>query len=113
MDNLIFILNQIVIKDITPGIYNIADDESISTNRLIQLISESSGKKLQIWKLNKNIVKGIAKFGDILNLPLNSERLEKLTESYQVSNEKLKKALNINKMPVSSEEGMKKTLMSF
>ena len=51
--------------------------------------------------------------GDFLHLPLNSERLKKLTESYVVSNQKLKKALNIEKMPVRAEEGMKKTLSSF
>jgi len=30
-----------------------------------------------------------------------------------VSNKKIKKALNIGKMPVTAEEGMKKTLESF
>ena len=46
-------------------------------------------------------------------LPLNEERLEKLTEDYLVSNEKLKKALGIERMPVSAKEGMVKTLKDF
>ena len=46
-------------------------------------------------------------------LPLNEERLEKLTEDYLVSNEKLKKALDIERMPISAKEGMVKTLQDF
>ena len=55
----------------------------------------------------------LARTGDIIHLPLNSERLKKLTESYVVSNQKIKKALGIEKMPVSAAEGMKKTFESF
>lgn len=59
------------------------------------------------------MIRLLAKTGDIFHLPLNSERLKKLTESYVVSNQKIKKALGIEKMPVSAEEGMKKTFGSF
>jgi len=55
----------------------------------------------------------MAKIGDVLHLPLNSERLKKLTESYVVSNEKIKKALGIAKMPVSARDGFMKTFGSF
>ena len=61
----------------------------------------------------KRIIELIAKVGNILPLPLNEERLEKLTEDYLVSNEKLKKALGIERMPVSAKEGMVKTLKDF
>lgn len=44
---------------------------------------------------------------------LNKERLRKLTENYVVSNEKIKRALGIEKMPISAQEGMRKTLDSF
>ena len=37
----------------------------------------------------------------------------KLTENYVVSNAKIKQALGIDKMPVSAQEGMRKTLDSF
>lgn len=112
IDNLAFIIKQLIEKDFEQGIYQIADDEPLSTNRIIELISESKSKKARIWNINKNVIKTIAKLGDALHLPLNSERLKKLTESYVVSNEKLKKVLNIEKMPTSAEEGMKKTLAS-
>jgi nucleoside-diphosphate-sugar epimerase len=113
IDNLCFVINELVSKDVPSGIYNIGDDEPISTNRLIELIAESKGKKPRIWKINKKIISIAAKFGDKIHLPLNSERLKKLSESYVVSNLKIKKVLGIKKMPLSSEEGMKKTLYSF
>lgn len=56
---------------------------------------------------------GLAKIGDILHLPLNTERLRKLTEDYISSNAKIKKALGIEKMPVDAREGLKVTLESF
>ena len=89
------------------------DDEALSTNELIEEICESLGKKAHIWKLPKGLMNGFAKVGDILHLPLNSERLRKLTESYISSNAKIKKALGIQKMPVDAREGLKVTLASF
>ena len=55
----------------------------------------------------------VAKVGTVLHLPLNTERLQKLTENYVVSNAKIKLALGIDKMPVSAEEGLRKTVSSF
>jgi len=45
-------------------------------------------------------------------LPLNSERLQKLTESYVVSNRKIKDAIG-KSLPISGKDGMIKTLNSF
>jgi nucleoside-diphosphate-sugar epimerase len=112
IDNLAFVINQLIENDIEPGIYQVADDEPISTNQLIGLISASKNKNPSIWRVNKKLIQFSARLGDLLHLPLNTERLKKLTESYVVSNQKLKKALGIEKMPVGAEEGMKKTLES-
>ncbi len=73
----------------------------------------SQDRKVRIWNIPANSVRIMAKMGDILHLPLNSERLKKLTESYVVSNEKIKKALGITKMPVSARDGLMKTFESF
>jgi nucleoside-diphosphate-sugar epimerase len=126
ISNLSFIIKQLLEKDIEPGIYNVADDEPLSTNRLIELIAESRGKKARIWNFSPKQVSRLARLGDKLHLPLNSERftlwnfrrsipagLKKLTESYVVSNAKLKKALGIKTLPVSAEKGMRETLKSF
>ncbi len=113
MGNLQFIIQQLIEKEVAPGIYQVADDEPLSTNKIISLIASSQGKKARIWKINARLINIAASAGDTFHLPLNSERLKKLTESYVVSNGKLKKALGIVKLPVSAEEGMKKTLNSF
>lgn len=113
MDNLTFVINRILQTDVAQGIYQMSDDEVISTNRLVDLIAVANGKKPRIWNFNKKMIQGFANMGNIFHLPLNSERLKKLTESYVVSNRKIKQALEIERMPVSAEEGIRRTLRSF
>ena len=113
IDNLCFIIKGLLAKDVASGIYNINDDEAVSTNELIEIICESLGRKAHIWKLPKGVMNGAAKVGDALHLPLNTERLGKLTENYISSNAKIKKALGVEKLPVSAREGLKVTLESF
>ena len=94
IDNLCFVIKELISrKDIPSGIYNVADDMPISTNRIITLIGEVMNKKASILHINKAIVTNLAKIGDFLRLSLNTERLTKLTESYVVDNAKIKKAL--------------------
>jgi nucleoside-diphosphate-sugar epimerase len=114
IDNISYVVEQLIVKEnIESGIYHVGDDESLSTNELIRLIGESVGKKSHIWRLPKGLMNGAAALGGALKLPLNKERLRKLTENYVVSNAKIKQALGIDKMPVSAKEGMRKTLDSF
>ena len=113
IENICFAVNGVLAKDIESGIYNMGDDESLSTNELIEEICKSLGKKPHIWKLPKGLMKGVAKVGGWLHLPLDSERLRKLTESYISSNAKIKNALGVEKMPVDAREGLKVTLDSF
>ena len=114
IDNISYVVEQLIVKEnIESGIYHVGDDEPLSTNELIRLISESVGKKSHIWKLPKGLMDAAASLGGALKLPLNKERLRKLTENYVVSNAKIKRALGIEKMPVSAKEGMRKTLDSF
>ena len=58
-------------------------------------------------------MEGCAGLGTLLHLPLNTERLRKLTENYVVSNEKIKAALGIERMPVRAADGIMKTILSF
>lgn len=113
VENICFAVNGVLTKDVPSGIYNMGDDETLSTNELIEEICKSLGKKAHIWKLSKGMMNGFAKIGDALHLPLNSERLRKLTENYISSNEKIKKALGITKMPVDARTGLQMTLKSF
>ena len=113
IDNLCFVIDGLLTKDVPTGIYNMGDDEALSTNELIEEICKSLGKKAHIWKLPKGLMTGIAKVGGTLHLPLDPERLRKLTENYISSNAKIKKALGVEKMPVDAREGLKTTLESF
>lgn len=113
ISNVGYIVRRLIEESIPAGIYQIADDEPLSTNELVGLIAESLGIKPKIWNLPKGFITTLAKSGDVLRLPLNSERLKKLTESFVVSNEKIKSVLKIEKMPVSAREGMMETLKSF
>lgn len=113
IENLCFVIRELIVRDDIPsGVYNVADDEPLSTNEVINLISESKGKKSYILNINKTFIKLLALLGDLFKLPLNTERLQKLTESYVVSNVKIKKALD-KPLPVSTKEGLIRTFKSF
>ena len=70
------------------------DDEALSTNELIEVICSALGK-------------------DVLHLPLNTQRMHKLTENYVVSNAKIKSALGMKQMPVRAKDGLRETIKSF
>ena len=89
-----------------------ADDVPLSTNEIINLIAESKNKKAIFFNLNKNFIFLIARLGDFFNLPLNTERLQKLTENYVVSNAKIKQAIG-KSLPISSMNGLRSTFISF
>jgi len=113
IDNLSFVISGLIEKEVASGIYNVGDDESLSTNELIKLMAATMDKSTSIWKWNKALVQLAAKVGTVFHLPLNTERLQKLTENYVVSNAKIKQALGVDKMPVRAEEGLRKTIDSF
>ena len=92
--------------------YQVADDEVLSTNELIELLGANIGKRTSIWKINASFVRFIASVGDKIYLPLNSERLQKLTENYVVSNQKIVSAIG-KSFPISAEEGLMRTFDSF
>lgn len=113
VENICFAVNGVLTKDVPSGIYNMGDDEALSTNELIEVICKSLGKKAHIWKLPKGLMNGVAKIGGWLHLPLNPERLRKLTENYISSNAKIKSALGVDRMHVDARKGLKVTLESF
>ncbi len=113
IDNLMFIIKELIERDDIPtGVYHVADDEALSTNDIISLLAESRNRKANIWKVSKGLIQSFAKIGDVLRLPLTTERLQKLTESYLVSNQKIKTAIGKD-LPVSTKEGFLKTFNSF
>ncbi len=113
IDNLTFVIGRILSSHMESGIYNMADDEALSTNELIRVMCKAMDKKARIIKLPRGIINASARIGDVLHLPLNTFRLDKLTESYVVSNDKIKKALGIDRMPVRAYDGLTHTIKSF
>ena len=113
IDNLCYVVEGLLTKDVVSGIYHMGDDEALSTNELIALMCKAMGKEPHIWKMNRKMMEGCAGLGTLLHLPLNTERLRKLTENYVVSNEKIKSALGIDRMPVRAADGIMKTIRSF
>ena len=113
IDNFNFVVDQIIKNQtIKSDVFNLSDDNSLSTNDLVEIISGVSGQKTKILKIPKIIIKIMSILGDFLRLPINSERLQKLTENYVVSNKKLIKVIG-KELPYSTEEGLIKTIESF
>lgn len=113
IENLCFVIKSLLENEtVSSGIYQVSDNKAISTNELIKLLGDVLGKKSRIWTINALFVKKMAKIGDVLCLPLNSERLKKLTENYIVSNEKIVRVLG-EPLPVSTDSGLTKTFKSF
>lgn len=114
IDNLNYLINKMISNpEIPSGVYNFADDEVVSTNELIKLIAKSMGKAPRLWNIPKKLIEVSVKLGNLFPLPLNSDRLKKLTESYIVTNQKIKTAVGVNRLPVTAQEGLVKTIESF
>ena len=114
VENLCFVVKALIDNEkVASGVYEVADEEALSTNQLVALAGEALQKKVAFWKIPKGLVYLLAKLGDVLPLPLNSERLEKLTENAVVDASPLLKALGIKSLPLLTLEGFKKTFDSF
>lgn len=111
--NVCYVVESLANNDVASGTYNLADDEALSTNELVELICSVLGRKARIIKFGRGAMTAMAKIGDHLHLPLNTERLAKLTENYVVSNAKIKRALGIEEMPVSVRDGLAYTINNF
>ena len=110
--NLCFVIKNMLEKEIPSGVYNVADDEALSTNEVVSILAKSIDKKPKLWAVPSKWIQFGAKIGDKIKLPLNTERLNKLTENYVVSNAKVKNALGED-LPLSAQDGLKITAFSF
>jgi nucleoside-diphosphate-sugar epimerase len=108
--NVRYVVSKLLNKDVESGIYPICDDTPVSTNELIKIIFDCLGKKAKFWRIPRGMIVAFAKLGDVLHLPLNSERLGKLTENYVVNNDDIKRTLDIESMPIKAVDGLKSTI---
>lgn len=114
IDNLNYLIKEILQnKEVSSGIYNFSDDEFLSTNEVVKIISSVLNRKDNSIAIPKSIINSIATIGDFIRFPLNSEKIQKLTENYRVSNQKIKAAVGIEKLPYTAQQGLEKTIKSF
>lgn len=113
IDNFTYVIKSIINKeDFKPGIYNVADDDAFSTGDIIKLMAASQRKKARLWPINKRVIKQLGIIGDHLHLPINTNKINKLTKNYIISNTKLKKELGTN-LPYSTRDELVKLFESF
>lgn len=110
MGNVSFVVDRLLCSDVESGIFNVCDDKAISTNELIGIICDCLGNETHLWRIPKWLMTGLARLGDVLHLPLNTERLGKLTEYCIVSNREIKIALGIDRMPIDAKEGLRESI---
>lgn len=113
VENVCFAIKGVLTGDVPSGIYNMGDDDALSTNELIEVICEVLGKKAHIWRIPQGLMNDVAKVGGWLHLPLNPLRMQKLTENYVSSNAKIKQALGIERFPVNARDGLIETIKCF
>ena len=98
--------------DIQSGGWNLVFDEAHSLHNVISNLAKSQYTKPKICTVPKGLVKSLTKLKKILWLPLTTERPHKPTESYMVSNQKIKSAIG-KVLPVTAKDGLIKTFKSF
>jgi nucleoside-diphosphate-sugar epimerase len=113
VENLCFVVKVLIEKEsIASGVYEVADEQPLSTNKVVALAGEGVQKKVLFWKVPKGLWFLLAKLGDVLPLPINTERLEKLTQNAVVDASPLMKQIG-QPLPLQAVEGFRKTFASF
>ena len=79
---------------------------------VVDFFKQNDDTYLSSINIPQSLIKSLSKIGDVLGLPLNTERLYKLTETYIVSNNKIVNAIN-KPLPISAKDGLIKTFNSF
>ena len=111
IDNLCYSIKQLLLLKPDEQCFQLADDKPISTNNLVSIIAKTINKPVRILKLPKFMIHTLASIGDFLSLPINSDKLGKLTDNYVVSNTKITSV--IGPMPTTTEDGITRTIQSF
>ncbi len=112
MGNVSFVVDQLLKKDVASGVYEVCDDEPVSTNELIGIVSQCMDKEVKMVRVPKWLMNTIAIMCGALHLPLNGERLRKLTTDYVVDNSKLKQSLGIGRFPIDARAGLRDSIQS-
>ncbi len=114
IDNLLFLINKIIFSEkIKFGIYNVSDDEPMSTNFIIDTIETVEDRKIYKLKIPTKVFLALGSLTERIGISKINQIIQKMTSSNVISNTKIKEALGIDKLPLSAEEGLRKTIRSF
>jgi len=118
LDNFVFVLMKMLEKPqdnlIPSDIYNVCDDGSLSSNEFYKLLGEATGNKIRILYLGKRFFKCIADFSEKFKLStFNMYEYDKLNTNFIVSNQKIKDALGIEKMPFPLKDRIIKSTLEY
>jgi len=113
IDNLCFVLKRILELDIPGGVYNVVDDESLQLVEIYEMMASVLHKKPRVYDVSKWTIRFLAMVGTRFNLCLDTFQYRKLSTDFEVSNEKLKRALDIKRMPVSVVDGFNQSIINF
>lgn len=113
LDNLIFLMNALAEASLSSppqsGIYHLSDDDTISFTSMLRLAGEAAGRTPILLPLPAGLLNALTTLGTLLHLPFNRQTAGKLFGNLIVPNRHIMDALCIDRLPVRTEEGFRKT----
>jgi len=113
LDNLHVAISQMLDKDIPAGVYHLTDDGSMTSTEYYHLLGETMGKKVHVWRLGKGIFKVFATIIGWFHGYFDLFEYRKLTMNFVASNQKLKLALGLERMPFPLRDGLVKSVKEY
>lgn len=105
--NLNFVVQELLDRrDVNSGVYNIADNEFLSTGEIVRLLSKRAYINRYIRKLSFFAVNFVRLFAKMMHIHFIEDSMEKLTGNYMISSRKLKNALG-KTFPFSAADGIR------
>lgn len=97
VDNLSLLFCKLIEHNYSSFTLNIANDDPIGTQELIEILAEKLGKKASKLTIPESVIEFLATIGDYLPfVPFNSEKLKKITESFVVDTAEMNKLLGFS-----------------
>lgn len=97
VDNLSLLFCRLIEHDYQSFTLNIANDDPIGTQELIEILAKKLGKKASKLTIPESMIEFLATIGDYLPfVPFNSEKLKKITESFVVDTAEMNKLLGFS-----------------
>ncbi len=113
LDNLHFVVSQMLEKDIPGGIYHLTDDGSMTSSEYYKLMGSVIGKKVRVWRLGKSVFRVLAWIIGLFHGYFDRFEYQKLSLNFVVDNRKLKDALGLKSMPFKLQEGLEKSVKEY